>query len=49
MHLNPVKRGLVLEPQQWRWNSYRHYALGERGTVVVNEQQPRGELKKPVV
>ena len=31
MHRNPVKRGLVLEPQQWDWSSYRHYAGWERG------------------
>jgi putative transposase len=44
MHRNPVKRGLVLEPQQWDWSSYRHYANGERGTVLVNEVQ-KAELK----
>jgi len=40
MHHNPVKRGLVLEPQQWAWSSFRHYAYGEPGPVLVNEQQP---------
>jgi putative transposase len=44
MHRNPVKRGLVLEPQQWPWSSYWHYANGERGIVLVNEEQ-KGELK----
>jgi len=39
MHRNPVKRGLVLEPQQWQWSSYRHYAYDQRGPVLVNEQQ----------
>ena len=37
MHRNPVKRGLVLEPEQWVWSSYRHYDRGEAGPVVVNE------------
>jgi len=37
MHNNPVKRGLVLEPEQWRWSSYRDYILDERGPVLVNE------------
>ncbi len=23
MHLNPVRRGLVREPQHWRWSSYQ--------------------------
>ncbi len=39
MHQNPVKRGLVLEPQQWAWSSFRHYEFGEPGAVVVNETQ----------
>ena len=39
MHRNPVERGLVLEPQQWAWSSFRHYAEGERGPVLVNEAQ----------
>ena len=44
MHRNPVKRGLVLEPQQWEWSSYRHYTEGERGIVSVNEEQ-KAEMK----
>ena len=40
MHCNPVKRGLVLEPGQWKWSSYRHYAYGERGPVLVDEKIP---------
>ena len=44
MHRNPVKRGLVLEPEQWRWSSYRNYAYGEIGPVLVNEQK-KAELK----
>jgi len=36
MHRNPVKRGLVESPEQWRWSSYRHYLLGETGPVRVN-------------
>ena len=36
MHRNPVKRGLVETPEQWRWSSFRHYLLGEAGLVQVN-------------
>ena len=43
IHRNPVKRG-VLEPYQWAWSSFRWYAHGERGPVLVNEQRP-AELK----
>ncbi len=44
MHRNPVKRRLVLEPEQWRWSSYRSYVYGERGAVLVNEAL-RAEMK----
>src|ERR1700676_3294218 len=44
MHRNPVKRGLVLEPQQWTWSSFRHYADGQCGPVLVNEIQ-KAELR----
>ncbi len=36
MHRNPVKRGLVESPEQWRWSSYRFYSLDETGSVKVN-------------
>jgi putative transposase len=37
MHRNPVKRGLVAEPDQWRWSSFRSYAYGETGAVRIND------------
>jgi putative transposase len=37
MHCNPVQRGLVLTPEEWLWSSFRHYAYGEPGPVLVNE------------
>ena len=40
IHRNPLKRGLVQKPEQWKWSSYRAYAYGERGVVLVNEQLP---------
>ncbi len=39
IHRNPVQRGLVASPEQWRWSSYRAYAFGEVGAVKVNEWQ----------
>jgi putative transposase len=44
IHRNPVRRGLVLKPEQWVWSSFRWYALGEPGPVLVNEQR-RAEMK----
>jgi len=37
VHRNPVKRGLVASPEQWRWSSYRHYLLDEPGPVRGSE------------
>ena len=39
MHRNPVKRGLVIPPDQWKWSSFRAYWNGERGLVRVNYQE----------
>ena len=40
MHRNPVTRGLCRTPEDWRWSSYRSYAFGESGKVLLN-QRPR--------
>jgi len=37
IHRNPVVRGLVESPEQWRWSSFRAYAFGEIGPVAVND------------
>ena len=38
LHRNPVKRGLVAEPGDWKWSSFRHYALQEKGTVEIESE-----------
>ena len=48
IHRNPVRRGLVSEPDQWRWSSYRSYAYGEVGLVRVNFQEWKLEIKTGV-
>ena len=35
MHRNPVKRGLVAEPEQWAWSSFRSYLYAETGAVAL--------------
>lgn len=35
VHRNPVKRGLVAQPEDWPWSSYRHYATGVDGVVEI--------------
>lgn len=44
MHRNPVTRGLVHRPEEWLWGSFRNYAFGEGGPVLVNQPQ-RAVLK----
>jgi len=35
IHCNPVKRGLVERPEDWKWSSFRHYQTGEEGIVEI--------------
>ena len=37
IHRNPVARGLVSSPGQWRWSSFRWYQCGETGPVQIND------------
>ena len=49
IHRNPVKRGLVEQPEQWKWSSFRSYLYGEPGPVRVNFQDWTTEIKsRPV-
>jgi putative transposase len=38
LHRNPVKRRLVESPEEWKWSSYRHYALREKGVVEIESE-----------
>jgi len=50
MHRNPVKRGLVERPEQWKWSSFRSYFFGETGPVRVKFQEWPLEIRsRPVV
>jgi putative transposase len=35
IHRNPVTRGLVSRPEDYRWSSFNHYATGECGPVEI--------------
>jgi len=39
IHRNPVTRGLVAAPEQWRWSSFRWYWCGEAGPVRINDTE----------
>jgi len=36
MHLNPVKRGLVARPKDWRWSSYASYQRQPDALIEVD-------------
>jgi putative transposase len=38
IHRNPVHRGLVAQPEDWEWSSFRHYLSGEAGRVEIESQ-----------
>jgi putative transposase len=35
LHRNPLERGLVEEPGEWKWSSFRHYAPQEIWIVEI--------------
>ena len=38
IHRNPVKRGLVTNPEDYRWSSFVHYATGEPGRIEIESE-----------
>ena len=38
IHRNPVKRGLVTRPEDWRWSSFVHCATGVEGVVEIESE-----------
>ena len=48
IHRNPVKRGLVGSPGEYRWSSFNHYATGIRGVVEI-ESEWTARLRGPLI
>jgi putative transposase len=38
IHRNPVRRGLVEKPEDWKWSSFLHYATGVEGVVEIESE-----------
>lgn len=38
IHRNPVRRGLVLRPEEWKWSSFTHHATGVEGRVEIESR-----------
>jgi len=49
IHLNPVRRNLVLHPAQWLWSSFRHLQpeAQERALTTGNPSTPAHTAKAP--
>ena len=50
IHRNPVTRGLVSRPENWKWSSFRHYLTGEQRIVEIESSWTSGRrmgLKMP--
>ena len=41
IELNPVRAGMVVHPQDYRWSSYRCNALGEANTLITPHDEYR--------
>jgi putative transposase len=46
MHRNPVKRGLVLSPEEWEWSSFLTYLNGDKGLVEIDPCPWRFKLRE---
>ena len=47
IHRNPVRRGLVEQPEDWVWSSFRHHLTGETIAVEIESQwtaRPREQV-----
>lgn len=42
VEMNPVRAGLVDDPRDWKWTSYRYYAFGEQNQLVDEDPFFRG-------
>jgi putative transposase len=49
IHRNPVKLGLAIKPEDYRWSSFKHYATGELSPVEIESHWARRSKVAPVV
>jgi putative transposase len=52
IHRNPVEEGLVENPEDWQWSSYRHWLTGEPGRVLIESDwtwNARIDPTKPLI
>jgi putative transposase len=49
IHQNPVKRGLVGSPEEYRWSSHSHYTTGTRGVVEIESEWTARLREDPLI
>lgn len=49
IHRNPVKRGLVANPEDYRWSSFNHYATGDPGPIEIESDWIRRHRERAVL
>ena len=49
IHRNPVRRGLVEKPEDWKWSSFLHYATGVEGIVEIESEWTVRKREQPGV
>jgi putative transposase len=42
LHQNPVTRGLAEKADDWRWSSFRYYAMGEPSPITIDSSWLNG-------
>jgi putative transposase len=45
IHRNPVTRGLVERPEEYRWSSFNHYATGELRKIQIESHWTKKQEK----
>ena len=48
IHRNPVIRGLVSKPEDYRWSSFTHYATGESGPIEIESEWTASKRERPL-
>lgn len=46
IHRNPVGRGLVERPEDWKWSSFVHHATGAEGAVEIESRWTAAKREK---
>ena len=49
MHRNPVTRGLVERPEEYRWSSFLAHLRGAQGEVTVTTRFPGWAMPNPTI